>query len=135
METPKLSSLPRPAQIAVWIAAPLILWAVAAGALPNGAPLGIILTGAIVGSSTGLAAVGIILVWRANRVVNFAAGGLGGAAGLNSLLLFINWGWPYPVVFVSAIVTGVALGAIVEILVIRRFANAARFSNTITPIA
>lgn len=134
MERPSISSLPRPAQIAVWVAAPVLLWLLAASVLPNGAPLGIIITGAIVGSSTGLAAVGIILVWRANRVVNFAAGGLGGAAGLNSLLLFINWGWPYPLVFVSALVCGVTLGAVVEVLIIRRFANAARLVLTVATI-
>lgn len=132
--TDRFSELPRPARIAVGIAIALVAWVLAAAILPNGAPLGIVLIGSIIGSSTGLAAVGIILVWRANRVVNFAAGGLGGAAGLNSVLLFVNWGWPYPVVFVMSIVTGVALGAIVEILIIRRFANAARLVLTVATI-
>lgn len=133
-QTNPLAALPRPARIAAWVGIALVGWALAAAVLPNGAPIGIVLIGSIVGSSTGLAAVGIILVWRANRVVNFAAGGLGGAAGLNSVLLFVNWGWPYPVVFVMAIVTGVVLGAVVEILIIRRFANAARLVLTVATI-
>lgn len=135
METTNpISTLSRPARLAVWVAIPLVVWALAAAILPNGAPIGIVLIGSIIGSSTGLAAVGIILVWRANRVVNFAAGGLGGAAGLNSVLLFVNWGWPYPVVFVMAIVSGVTIGALVEILIIRRFTNAARLVLTVATI-
>lgn len=129
-----ISELPRPLQPIAWIGVVLVAWLLAAAILPNGAPLGIVLIGSIIGSSTGLAAVGIILVWRANRVVNFAAGGLGGAAGLNSVLLFVNWGWPYPVVFVMAIVTGVALGGLVEVLIIRRFTNAARLVLTVATI-
>lgn len=132
--TNPLSALPRPQRAAVWVAIALVAWGIAAAILPNGAPIAIVLLGSIIGSSTGLAAVGIILVWRANRVVNFAAGGLGGAAGLNSVLLFINWGWPYPVVFVMAIITGVTLGAVVEILIIRRFTNAARLVLTVATI-
>ena len=55
----------------------LVAWAVAAAVLPNGAPPGMVLAGAVLGSATGLTAVGLILVWRANRVVNFATGAIG----------------------------------------------------------
>jgi hypothetical protein len=72
-----------------------VTWALAAVVLPNGAPVGLVAIGAVLGAATGLAAVGIILVWRANRVVNFAAGAIGGAAALGSLNLFLTWDWPY----------------------------------------
>jgi ABC-type branched-subunit amino acid transport system ATPase component/ABC-type branched-subunit amino acid transport system permease subunit len=110
------------------------LWAVAAAVLPNGAPLGLVAIGAVLGSATGLAAVGIILVWRANRVVNFAAGAIGGAAALGSLNLYLTWQWPYWLAIASALVGGALLGGLVEITVIRRFAQAPRLVLTVATI-
>ncbi len=119
---------------ALWCLGLLALWAVAAVVLPNGAPLGLVAIGAVLGSSTGLAAVGVILVWRANRVVNFAAGALGGAAALGSLNLFLTWDWPYWSAVLVAVLAGLAFGGIVEITVIRRFANAPRLVLTVATI-
>ena len=119
---------------ALWIAGLLGLWAVAAVVLPNGAPLGLVAIGAVLGSSTGLAAVGVILVWRANRVVNFAAGALGGAAGLGALNLFLTWDWPYWSAVLAAVLAGLLFGGIVEVTVIRRFANAPRLVLTVATI-
>ncbi|MGB3412713.1 MAG: ATP-binding cassette domain-containing protein [Microthrixaceae bacterium] len=126
--------LSTPARVGLVVGVLAVLWAVAAVVLPNGAPVGIVTIGAVLGSATGLAAVGVILVWRANRVVNFAAGALGGAAGLSSIHLYLTWGWPYPVAIVSALIGGLALGAVVEVLVIRRFANAPRLVLTVATL-
>ena len=119
---------------ALCVAGLLGVWAVAAVVLPNGAPPGLVAIGAVLGSSTGLAAVGVILVWRANRVVNFAAGALGGAAGLGALNLFLTWNWPYWSAVLAAVLAGLLFGGIVEITVIRRFANAPRLVLTVATI-
>src|SRR5690554_2539202 len=127
-----LRSAPGRAGLSVLAAA--VLW-VAAGALfPNGVPAGIVAIGAVLGSATGLSAVGVILVWRANRVVNFAAGALGGAAGLGSVHLFLEWSWPYWSALVAAFVAGLVLGGLVEVLVVRRFAQAPRLVLTVATI-
>jgi len=109
-------------------------WAVAAAVLPNGAPVGLVAIGVVLGAATGLAAVGIVLVWRANRVVNFAAGAIGGAAALGSLNLYLTWGWPYWSAVLTALVGGALLGGLVEIVVIRRFAQAPRLVLTVATI-
>ena len=111
-----------------------VTWALAAAVLPNGAPFGLVAIGAVLGSATGLAAVGIILVWRANRVVNFAAGAIGGAAALGSLNLYLTWDWPYAAAIVCALVGGALLGGLVELTVIRRFAQAPRLVLTVATI-
>ncbi len=49
--------------------------------------LGIIVRGALVGSISALLAVGIALVYRANRIVNFAQGDLGVVPALLAILL------------------------------------------------
>ncbi len=131
---PRWSDVPVVARVALVAALGLVAWWVGTLVLPNGAPIGIVVIGAVLGSATGLAAVGVILVWRANRVVNFAAGALGGAAGLSALQLFLTWQWPYPVAIVTATVAGFLLGALVEVLIIRRFAQAPRLVLTVATI-
>jgi ABC-type branched-subunit amino acid transport system ATPase component/branched-subunit amino acid ABC-type transport system permease component len=121
----------RPAAAAAGAAA---LWAVADRVLPNGAPPGEVLAGAILGSATGLTAVGLILVWRASRVINFANGAMAGVAGLTAVHLFLSWGWPYPVTLVVAPLLGLAVGALVEVVVVRRFADAPRLVLTVATI-
>ncbi len=112
----------------------LAAWAVAAAVLPNGAPPGEVLAGAILGSATGLTAVGLILIWRASRVINFANGAMAGLAGLVAVHLFLSWGWPYPVTLVVAPLLGLGVGALVEFTVVRRFADAPRLVLTVATI-
>jgi hypothetical protein len=63
---------PSPVRAGVAVVAVLVIWAVANATTPRGIPLGIVLIGVVVGSLYGLVATGIILVFRANKVVNFA---------------------------------------------------------------
>jgi branched-chain amino acid transport system permease protein len=102
--------------------------------LPRGAPGGVVLAGAILGSATGLTAVGLILVWRANRIVNFANGAIAGVAGLGAVHLFVTWGWPYWATLLVGPLLGLAVGALVDVAVIRRFAEAPRLVLTVATI-
>jgi ABC-type branched-subunit amino acid transport system ATPase component/ABC-type branched-subunit amino acid transport system permease subunit len=120
------SGLPAAAVAAAWLAAAILL--------PRGAPVGVVLAGAILGAAVGLTAVGLILVWRANRVVNFANGAMAGVAGLTAVHLFTSWGWPYPVVVPVALALGALVGAVVEVMVVRRFADAPRLVLTVATI-
>lgn len=109
-------------------------WVLAAMVLPRGAPGGVVLAGAILGSATGLTAVGLILVWRANRIVNFANGAIAGVAGLGAVHLFVTWGWPYWATLLVGPLLGLAVGALVDVAVIRRFAEAPRLVLTVATI-
>ncbi|MCU1375312.1 MAG: ABC-type branched-chain amino acid transport system, permease component [Actinomycetia bacterium] len=97
-------------------------------------PLGVLLTGAVLGSLYGLIAIGLILVYRANRVVNFAQAGLGAVPAVVALLLITSKGWPYLAVLPVLIVGSLALGAVVEIVLIRRFTNAPRLILAVVTI-
>ena len=55
-------------------------WAVLARVLSRGLPPGIILLGVVLGSLTALTAMGLVLVYRAARVINFAQVAIGSAA-------------------------------------------------------
>src|SRR5947209_939431 len=68
---------------------------------PNGVSLGILVNGAIQGMLYAFLAFGLILVYRANRIINFAHAGLGLVPAVTALLLVSNRHWPY---FVSLLV-------------------------------
>jgi ABC-type branched-subunit amino acid transport system ATPase component/ABC-type branched-subunit amino acid transport system permease subunit len=76
--------------------------------------------GLFTGLTYGMLAVGLVLVYRSSRFVNFAHGSVG-AFGASMLALFVkDWGAPYWVSFVVAIIVAGLLSAFIEILVVRR---------------
>jgi len=85
--------------------------------IPRGVSLGVLLNGAILGMLYALLAFGLILVYRANRIINFAHGEIGafGAAFLGSVTA--NGVLPYWVAFVLALAlsaTSIALRILEE---------------------
>jgi len=112
----------------------LAVWAVLARLLAHGLPAGIVLLGTVLGSLHGLTAIGVVLVYRASRIVNFAQAALGSAVGVLSVLVFTTWGWNYFVCFALGLVVAAGTGAAVERLVIRRFFWAPRLILTLATI-
>ena len=98
------------------------------------APGSILFLGIVTGSLNALVAMGIVLIYRANRIVNFAQGSLGAVAAVLAASLMFAHDWPFwPAVFVG-LLAGLALGAAVEILVVRRFSKAPRLVLTVATI-
>jgi branched-chain amino acid transport system permease protein len=98
------------------------------------APLGIVLNGALVGGRIALIALGIALVYRANRIVNFAQGDLGALPAVLAVMLVVAWGWSYWFGLVVGLAAAVVLGVLVESLIVRRFFNAPRLVLTVATI-
>lgn len=106
--------------------------------------LGIIVQGALIGSISALLAVGIALVYRANRIVNFAQGDLGVVPALLAILLLapdqpggppdLFTGLPYLVALVVGLGAALVLGFLVEKLFILRFSRAPRLLLTVATI-
>ena len=132
---PRLLSGDRRVAPGVLIAAGLLaVWPLAAAVLPNGAPVGIVAQGIVLGAANGLLAIGLILIYRTNRIVNFAYGSLGSVAGLLGVQLYLRSGWNYFAAMSLAVVLGLALGGIVEFVVIRRFTWSSRLVLTVATI-
>ena len=97
-------------------------------------PLGVYMNGAIIGSLYGLIAVGLILIYRANRIINFAQASMGAAPAVLAILLVfqrhMSYWWCLPIVIGGSLV----VGALVEIVFIRRFANSPRLILTLATI-
>ena len=97
-------------------------------------PNGLYLQGLVVGSLYGLLAVGLVLIYRANRIINFAQGELGAFAAVLTAELATVYKWPYLAAVLAGILAAVVSSLIVEFLVIRRFRNAPRLILTVATI-
>ena len=111
-----------------------IIWAVTAVIWPGTAPLGVVLQGAVFGTVTGLLAIGLVLIYRTNKIINFAYASMGGVGGVLSVMLFTDTKVNYFVAVITGVVAALALGAFVEITTIRRFQNATRLILTVATI-
>jgi len=114
--------------------AALAVWAVLAATLRHGAPAGIIVVGVVFGAINSLVAVAIVLVYRANRVVNFAAAEFGSVAAVVAIELHIQQHVNYFVSIAAGVVLAAIVAAILEVLVIRRFAKAPRLIVAVVTI-
>lgn len=90
------------------------------------APLGIVLEGVVFGAVTSLGAMGLILIFRAQRFINFSYGAMGSLVGALAIGMVKVHGLNYWIALVAAVVAGAILGALTEIITIRRFENAPR---------
>jgi ABC-type branched-subunit amino acid transport system ATPase component/ABC-type branched-subunit amino acid transport system permease subunit len=108
--------------------------AVATVVFPDAAPTGIVLKGALFGSATGLLAVGLVLTYRTTRIINFSYGAMGSLGGGLAAALAEGKGWNWGQAALAGIATGVVAGALIERLIVRRFANAPRLVLTVATI-
>jgi ABC-type branched-subunit amino acid transport system ATPase component/ABC-type branched-subunit amino acid transport system permease subunit len=101
---------------------------------PERVPAGIVAKGALFGSATGLLAVGLVLTYRTTRVINFAYGAMGSLGGAVAATLAVGKDWNWAQAALAGILTGVAVGGLVERLIVRRFANSPRLVLTVATI-
>ena len=100
----------------------------------SGALWGIYLLGIILGLLNALVAVGMALVYRSNRILNFAQGDLGSVPTVLAVNLIVFSSVPYFVGLLTGLVGAVVLGGLVEFLIIRRFFRASRLILTVATI-
>ena len=124
----------------LYVAVPTVLYAVlyqlpgSGSYLQEKMPPGLILQGIIYGTLTGLGALGLVLIYRANRFINFAHGALGSMVGVISVGMVLEHGVPYFVALPVGVAVGVGAGALIDILVIRRFKDSSRLVLTVASI-
>ncbi|HEY3140932.1 MAG TPA: ATP-binding cassette domain-containing protein [Acidimicrobiales bacterium] len=97
-------------------------------------PAGVYLYGLVLGVLGALVAVGMALVYRANRIVNFAQAQLGVVPATLATALVVFNGVSFPVAFAIGLTASVAMGAAVDLIVIQRFKHAPRLVLTVATI-
>ena len=100
----------------------------------NPPPPGVFFQGALLGLLYAMVAFGLILIYRANRIINFAQTEMGAAGAVLALLLIKVHHWPYLLAFLVAMGAAIVSGFTVEIAVIRRFNTAPRLVLTVATI-
>jgi ABC-type branched-subunit amino acid transport system ATPase component/ABC-type branched-subunit amino acid transport system permease subunit len=84
----------------------------------------VLVLGLIVGMTYGLLAVGLVVVFRSNRIINFAHGEIGAFGAAVFALAVLRWHLPYYLALPLAFAVGGGIGAIAELAVVRRLRNA-----------
>ncbi|MDQ1712089.1 MAG: hypothetical protein QOE45_1539, partial [Frankiaceae bacterium] len=116
-----------------WGAAAVVL-IVAARAYHFEIPLPVVALGSIIGITYGLLAVGLVLVFRSNRIINFAHGEIGAFAAALFGLATVKYGLPYYVVLPLALALGAGTGAVAEVGVVRRLRNAPKLMSIVATL-
>jgi branched-chain amino acid transport system permease protein len=99
----------------------------------RGTPAAILFGGLVTGALNGLTVIGLVLVYRTSRIVNFAQAALGAAGAIFAYNLVIVYRFPYAVAFIIAVLISTVIAVVVE-LVLRRFFEAPRLVLTILTI-
>ncbi|MDQ1532285.1 MAG: branched-chain amino acid transport system permease protein livM [Actinomycetota bacterium] len=115
-------------------AAPLLIMLVGTRVVWRDVPWGVTLGGAELGLLSAMIAVGLSLTYRANRIINFAQADLGIAPSLLALLLILAKGWSVWLALPLGLLAAGVLGALVELVFVRRFFAAPRLILTVAPI-
>ncbi|TPW13665.1 MAG: inner-membrane translocator [Acidimicrobiaceae bacterium] len=97
-------------------------------------PFGNWIRGGVLGLLNAMLAIGMALIYRANRVVNFAQADLGSVPASFAAALILFWNWPYMVGLGVGLVLAVVLGVVVEMAIIRRFRDAPRLVLTVATL-
>lgn len=97
-------------------------------------PAGVFLHGVVIGLLTSMIAVGMALIYRANRVLNFAQGDLGYLPASLAVMIVVTSSIPWVFAFGAGIAVAAALGAACELLIIRRFFKSPRLVLTVATL-
>ena len=97
-------------------------------------PFPVVVLGTIIGITYGLLAVGLVLTYRSNRIVNFAHGEVGAFAAAVFGVAVLRWHFPYYVALPLAMALGGAVAALAEVAVVRRLRNAPRLMSIVATL-
>ena len=98
-------------------------------------PLPPVVLGMIVGLTYGLLAVGLVLVYRTNRIVNFAHGEIGAFGAAFFGLAVVRWHVPYWIAFPFGLAIGGLVGGVAEVAVVRRLRRAPKLMSVVATLA
>src|SRR3954454_10316029 len=124
----------RGGRAAVVTVALLVAWAIVGALLPSGLPFGVVLLGLVLGGLYGLTAMGLVLIYRSSRIINFAQVEIGVLAATVAQVMVRGWHQSYFVAVPIGIVVALGTGAVIDLVVVRRFFNAPRLILTIATV-
>ncbi|MDP9181698.1 MAG: ATP-binding cassette domain-containing protein [Actinomycetota bacterium] len=94
----------------------------------------VLLLGLIIGMTYGLLAVGLVLIYRTNRIINFAHGQVGAFGSAFFGIEVVRWHIPYWVAFLPALALAASVGALAEATVVRRLRKAPAIMSVVATL-
>jgi branched-chain amino acid transport system permease protein len=116
-----------------WFCAAIGVWILLAAILPKGLPVGIVLLGIVYGAIYAILAVGIVLIYRGDRIINFAQAQIGVLPAVLAIELVVTFGVPFVLAAAAGIAAAIILGALASLLP-RHFRNSSRLILTVATI-
>jgi ABC-type branched-subunit amino acid transport system ATPase component/ABC-type branched-subunit amino acid transport system permease subunit len=107
---------------------------IAGALLPQGLPFGVVLYGLILGGLSSLTAMGLVIVYRSARIINFAQAEIGGLAASVAVVMVIGWHLPYFLAVPVGMLFAFGTGALVDLTVVRTLFRAPRLILTVATI-
>ncbi|MDP1795477.1 MAG: ABC transporter permease, partial [Acidimicrobiales bacterium] len=101
----------------------------------RGTPMAILFVGLVNGCGLAVTAVGLVLVYRSLRVINFAQAALGAAGGRLFFEFLQFTEVPFPIALVLGVAVGALVGVAFDLIFGRKFFNAPRIMLTVITIA
>lgn len=98
-------------------------------------PWPVVLLGLIIGMTYGILSVGLVLVYRANKIVNFAHGEVGAFAAALFGVWVVTYDLPYWVVFPAVLAIAAGISALIEVAAVRRLRNAPPVMSIVVTLA
>ena len=119
-----------------WVVTAVVFYFVVELLFGRGHSIGVpdLIGGLALGSLYGVIGVGIILIYRTSRIINFAAGAIGAVPAILALILDLQYHVSYLVVLPITLVGGPLFGAATDVLIMRRFARSPRLIATVITI-
>lgn len=100
----------------------------------RGTPTAILFQGLVLGSLTAMSSIGVVLIYRTSRIVNFANAALGAVGAVLAYNLIVVYEVPYGLAFAAGVIGSGLVALAAELLILRRFFEAPRLVFTIVTI-
>jgi ABC-type branched-subunit amino acid transport system ATPase component/ABC-type branched-subunit amino acid transport system permease subunit len=97
-------------------------------------PLPVVVLGAIIGMTYGLLGAGLVLIYRTNRIINFAHGQIGAFGAALFGLSVVRYHVPYWIMFPVALAASGMIGAAVEAGAVRRLRRAPKLVSVVATL-
>jgi ABC-type branched-subunit amino acid transport system ATPase component/ABC-type branched-subunit amino acid transport system permease subunit len=97
-------------------------------------PASVVVLGMITGITYGLLSAGLVIVYRTNRIINFAHGEIGAFAAAMFALATLRWHVPYYLAVPFALAVGGGTAALAEFAVVRRLRHAPRLMSIVATL-
>lgn len=117
-----------------WSAVLVVACLIAGASLPNGLPFGVVLLGLVLGALSALTAMGLVILYRSARIVNFAQAEIGGLAAATAVVMVTGWHLPYFAALPVGLIVALITGALVDLTVVRTLFTAPRLIVTVATI-